>query len=115
MELQRKLDAIRDKLKIVDSCTWSDPGFRGEDRIAENDQIGSRAINTTDDVVMFKENDVFENNSEWLGKVVSEQEIADENDETILLQPVETKKKGVKHRVKKILRCCTPCIKSKVV
>lgn len=117
LELQKKLDAIRENITIVNSCTWSDPGFRGGDRIAENDKIGSTGIDTTADVVVFIEDDVFNDSIEWLDKVGSDEEVADENDETILLHPVEvqTVKKGIKYRVKKILRCCTPCIKSKVV
>lgn len=117
MELQKKLDAIRENIEIVNSCTWSDPGFRGGDRIAENVAIGSRGVNTTVETVVRVEDDVFNNSSEWLDKVGSDEEVADENDETILLQPAEVQsvKKGIKYRVKKILRCCTPCIKSKVV
>lgn len=120
MELQTKLDAIRKNLKIVQSCTWSDPGFRGGDRIAENDKNCDDGINiTADDVEMFLEDEVFynNNNSEWLDKAASDEENADENDKTILLQTVEVKpvKKGMKYRVKKIFRCCTPCIQPTVL
>ncbi len=111
------MDAIRKNLKIVNSCTWSDPGFR----IAENEKIGRTIINTTDIVEMYPDvNERVHNNSiEWLGKIGSEEElIADENDDTILLEPIEDVKpvkKGMKYRVKKLLRCCAPCIKPKVV
>lgn len=118
MALQKKLEAIRENITIVNSCTWSDPGFRGGDRIAGSDKIGSEGINiTTDDVGMYVDDDVFRDSTEWLGKVGSDAQVADENDETILLQPVEVKtaKKGIKYRVKKIFRCCTPCVKPKVV
>lgn len=115
MELQKKLDAMRENMKIVHSCTWSDPGSRARrDRIADNDK-SCEAIDATANVESLSEDEVF---IEWLGKVGSEEEIAaDVNDETILLQPVEVKvpKKGVKYRVKKLLRCCAPCIKPKVV
>ncbi|XP_037035116.1 protein swallow-like [Bradysia coprophila] len=112
-ELQKKLDAIRKDLKIVNSCTWSDPGFRGGDQIAENTKIGSRGINTTDDVGMYIEDKVMNNSIEWLGEVGSDEIVADENDKTILLEPVEVLavNKGMKYRVKKLLRCCTPCVK----
>lgn len=117
LEFQRKLNAIRRRIQIVNSRTWSDPGFREGDRIAEDDGISGRGINTTDDIEIFIDN-VFRNNRDWPGRVGgSEEEIREENDETILLQTVEVKpvKKGMKYRVKKILRCCTPCIKSEVV
>lgn len=120
MELQCRLDAIRENKKIVNNCTigctWSDPEFRAGDRIAENVKIGSRAIDTTDDVDTYNEDEVFNNSIDWLGKVPSEEDIADENEETILLQSAEVEKvkKGIKYRVKKIFRCCTPCIKPKV-
>lgn len=113
IELQKKLDAIRGNLKIVNSCTWSDPGFRGGDQIAENEKVHSRGINATDNFGLFIEDDNFHNSIEWLGKVGSNEEVADENDKTILLEPVEVQavKKGMKYRVKKLLRCCAPCVK----
>lgn len=105
------MDAIRSKLKIVNSCTWSDPGFRGEDQIAENIKIGSGGMNTS--VGMYIEDEVFNNSIEWLGKVAADEITADENDKTILLEPVEvvSVKKGMKYRVKKLLSCCAPCVK----
>lgn len=123
MELQKKLDAIREegRKKFVNSCTWSDPEFRGGDRIAENVTVPSRGLNATNDVDIYNgdciQDEVFNNSIEWLGKVPSEEEIADENDETILLQSAEVQKvkKGMKYRVKKILRCCTPCIPCKPI
>lgn len=112
IELQRKLDTIRSNLKIVNSCTWSDPGFRVGDRIAENDKMGSSGIDTTNDVGMYVEDEVFNNSIEWLDKVGTNEVTADENDKTILLEPAEVLavKKGMKYRVKKLLSCCTPCV-----
>ncbi|KAJ6640887.1 hypothetical protein Bhyg_05820 [Pseudolycoriella hygida] len=114
LELQKTLDAIRERHKIVNSCTWSDPGYRVADRIAENDKIRCKEINTTRDIVLFIEEDISDGG---LDKAESQEDTDDVNDETILLQPVEltSSKKSVKNRIKKMLRCCAPCIKPKVV
>lgn len=115
MELQKKLDAIQLRTKIVNSCTWSDPGLRIGDCVADSNKSGYEGTILDDDGI---EDSVFNNSTEWLGKVGSEEHVDDdENDKTILLTPVEQKpvKKGMKYRVKKLLRCCAPCIKPKVV
>lgn len=121
MELQKKLSAMREHLGSVNSCTWSDPGehciitskIQGV-QIEENDKVDFKERNALNNVVLYIENEVFHNGTEWTN-AGSDEEIVDDHDETILLQPVEVKpvRKGMKHRMKKILYCCAPCIKAK--
>lgn len=122
MELQKKLDAIRLDLGLVSSCTWSDPGEHCIQPSKKYVSEGGR-ITKTDNIDCTKvksfenNNEVVDDSTEWLSNVVSDEEIVDDNDETILLQSSEvvSVRKGMKYRIKKILYCCAPCIKSKAV
>lgn len=103
------MDALRKRLESVHCSTWSDPGDRcmTERETAENDK--------NDDVFLFIANGN-DNNPEWRGNTDSPAEIVDDCDETILLQSVEviSVRKNMKNKMRKIFRCCTPCIKSEV-